>query len=342
MKRTKRSVLAAIVFALLVPVATANASPAKAGIHSRTHDGLVFTAPTDRPIHVTFFRNDEGVVTVRDGLGRITPHGGCDAVSAREIECDHPAAITVHLEGSPFEDLIRFRYAVQDSITDGAGGDDRLYGQAGNDGLFGGTGHDVLHGWGGDDRLAGNVGDDRLFGGSGNDALETSAFPIEKHDGTDEIFGGGGIDSVSYAFRGHIPVNVSLNDVADDGTVGEHDFVHSDVENIFGGDSHDILEGDGVANHLDGAHGNDKLFGGGGDDHLAGRKDDDKLFGEQGNDLLIGGEFEDDLFGGPGDDHLDTRDGYADRAVCGAGTDAATVDAKDQVSASCETVNGVS
>jgi Ca2+-binding RTX toxin-like protein len=194
---------------------------------------------------------------------------------------------------------------------------------------------------GGDDFVAGNVGDDRLFGGSGNDALETSAFPIEAHDGTDEIFGGGGIDSVSYAFRGHIPVSVSLNDVADDGTVGEHDFVHSDVENIFGGDSHDVLEGDGVGNHLDGAHGNDSLFGGGGDDHLAGRKNDDKLFGEQGNDLLIGGEDHDVLFGGPGDDHLDTHGGEPDRVVCGAGIDVARVDAKDQVSDTCETVNGV-
>jgi Ca2+-binding RTX toxin-like protein len=66
--------------------------------------------------------------------------------------------------------------------------------------------------------------------------------------------------------------------------------------------------------------------------------DGDKLFGEQGNDVLVGGENHDRLFGGSGDDHLDARDGYADRVVCGSGTDVATVDAKDTVSADCETV----
>jgi hypothetical protein len=38
-------------------------------------------------------------------------------------------------------------------------------------------------------------------------------------------------------------------------------------------------------------------------------------------------------------DDLLTADDVADRAVCGNGTDVAEVDAKDHLSASCETVN---
>ena len=316
---------------------------------------ILFRAPADRPVDLILSRNEAGVVSLRDRRGRIVPNGGCEAVSAREVTCDHPALSSVSVEGSPLDDVVRFRFGLPPgpqnnapTFTDGGEGDDRLYGQAGNDLLLGDGfvsiegGDDVLRGRGGDDILGGNLGDDRLFGGSGNDTLEYGSFGARGDDGTDEISGGDGIDTVLYGFHGHVPVSVSLNGAADDGTAGEHDDVHSDVENIVGGDSHDVLEGDAVANHLDGAHGNDKLFGAGGDDHLAGRKDDDKLFGEQGNDLLIGGEFEDDLFGGPGDDHLDTKDGYVDRAICGAGTDVARVDAKDTVSASCETVNGVS
>jgi Ca2+-binding RTX toxin-like protein len=264
--------------------------------------------------------------------------------------------MSVDVKGSPFDDVVRFRFALPPGPQNqnptsayGGEGDDRLFGGAGNDFLFGDSfvsiegGDDVVRGRGGDDIVTGNDGDDRLFGGTGNDAFEYfSSFPVGADDGTDEISGGDGIDTALYGFHGHHPVSVSLNDVADDGTAGEHDNVHSDVENIIGGDSHDVLAGDGVDNHLDGAHGRDSLFGGGGDDHLAGRKDGDELFGEQGDDLLIGGENHDVLFGGSGDDQLDTRDGYADRAICGAGTDVARVDAKDIVSASCETVNGVS
>jgi Ca2+-binding RTX toxin-like protein len=354
MRRTKRSIVAVIALGLLIPAATASASPARAGFHVVNHY-ILFRAPADRPVDLILSRNEEGVVSLRDRRGRITPNGGCEAVSAREVTCDHPDLSSVSVEGSPLDDVVRFRFGLPPgpqnnapTATNGGEGDDRLYGQAGNDLLLGDSfvtiegGDDVLRGRGGNDILGGNLGDDRLFGGSGNDILEYGSFGVRGDDGTDEISGGDGVDTVLYGFHGHVPVSVSLNGVADDGTAGEHDDVHSDVENIVGGDSHDVLEGDGVDNHLDGAHGNDSLFGGGGDDHLAGRKDDDKLFGEQGNDLLIGGEFEDLLFGGPGDDHLDMRDGYADRAVCGAGDDVATVDAKDTVSASCETVNGVS
>ncbi|MFL5768267.1 MAG: calcium-binding protein [Actinomycetota bacterium] len=352
MRRPNRSIVAVIALGLLIPAATANASPATADFHA-VNRYILFRAPADRPVDLVLSRNEEGVVSLRDRRGRITPRSGCDAVSAREVTCDRRGLSLVQVKGSPFDDVVRFQFALPPSpqqedgtITEGGAGDDRLFGQAGNDQLLGEgfasieAGDDLLRGRGGNDILGGNLGDDRLFGGSGNDILEYFSFGVDGDDGSDEISGGDGIDTVLYGFHSHHPVSVSLNDVADDGVAGEHDDVHSDVENIVGGVSHDVLEGDGADNHLDGAHGRDSLFGGDGDDHLAGRKDGDKLFGERWNDLLIGGENHDLLFGGPGDDHLDTKDGYADRAVCGEGTDVATVDAEDHVSASCETVNG--
>ena len=170
------------------------------------------------------------------------------------------------------------------------------------------------------------------------------------------ISGGAGFDRVSYGSADH-SVHVSLNEVADDGMIGEHDNVLSDVELVGGSPQNDVLEGNGDDNSLDGAHGNDRLFGGDGDDHLGGRKDEDTLFGGHGNDTLVGGEYDDklygdqgddsliagedldELFGRSGDDHLDSWDGEADSVICGDGIDVATVDAEDQVSADCETVN---
>lgn len=338
MKRTNWLVVVVIALGLLVPAGTANAAPAQARVFFR-NSYLRFRAPTDRPVDLTVFLNEEGVVTLRDGFGRITPGPGCVAVSAREVECDHPAASIVNVEGSPFDDLVRARYPAHGFSGFGGEGDDQFYGQAGDDLFFAGPGDDELHGRGGDDYLTGDDGDDRLFGGSGDDRLDVGVSSFDSPDGPDEVSGGDGRDRVVYGYSD--PVNVSLNDVADDGMIGEHDNIQSDVEDIAGSTEDDVLEGDGDDNFLGGENGNDVLIGGGGDDRLGGRRGDDTLVGGQGNDRLFGGEDHDDLFGRQGNDHLDTVDEVADRAVCGTGIDVATVDSMDQVSASCETVNVV-
>ena len=365
MKRTNWLIVVGIALGLLVPAGTANAAPALARLFLRV-SYLRFSAPTDRPVDLTLFLNDEGVVTLRDDFGRITPGPGCVAVSAREVECDHPAAGNVDFQGSPFDDLVHVRFAPPRGFSGfGGEGDDQFLGQAGDERFEGNSGNDELRGRRGDDRLTGDDGDDRLFGGSGDDELEPLNF-TKSPDGADEFSGGDGRDSVRYYAADS--VSVSLNDVADDGMIGEHDNVLSDVEDITGTTGDDVLEGDGDANFLGGELGSDVLIGGGGDDRLGGRRGDDtlvggqgndrlfggedhddlsgrrggdKLVGEEGNDSLIGGGGHDDLFGRPGNDHLDTVDDVADRAVCGTGIDVATVDAKDYVSASCETVNVV-
>jgi hypothetical protein len=65
-------------------------------------------------------------------------------------------------------------------------------------------------------------------------------------------------------------------------------------------------------------------------DMLIGKGGGDKLYGLGGNDTLVGGPGNDMLVGGAG----------ADKLQCGPGRDIAIADAKDKVSASCETVRG--
>jgi Ca2+-binding RTX toxin-like protein len=382
MKRTNWLIVVGVALVLLVQAGTANAAPATARLFF-VSSFLRFRAPADRPVDLTVFLNDEGVVTLRDDFGRITPGPGCVAVSPREVECDHPAAGEVDFVGSfAFENLVRLQFAPPRGFS-GLGGasDDQFFGQSSNDRFQGNAGDDELHGRGGQDDLSAWDGADRLFGGSGNDRLELDS--LESPDEPDEVSGGPGVDQVRYGSTDET-LRVSLNDIADDGVAGEHDNVLSDVEDVLGSTGDDVLEGDGDDNQLGGQNGDDVLIGGGGNDALGGRRGDDRLVGDQGNDRLFGWEDQDDLFGSRGDDmlrggedhddlfghrgddtldgeegndsltggdghddlfgrggsdHLDTVDDVADRADCGAGIDVATVDALDQVSASCETVN---
>src|SRR6266550_7264890 len=75
---------------------------------------------------------------------------------------------------------------------------------------------------------------------------------------------------------------------------------------------------------------NDVIRGTAKSDVLSGKAGNDKLYGLGGNDRLVGGPGKDTLVGGPG----------ADKLQCGQGRDVAIADAKDNVSADCETVRG--
>ena len=75
---------------------------------------------------------------------------------------------------------------------------------------------------------------------------------------------------------------------------------------------------------------NDVIRGTARADKLYGKAGNDKLYGLGGNDVLVGGAGNDTLVGGAG----------ADTLQCGPGRDVAIADAKDKVSADCETVRG--
>jgi Ca2+-binding RTX toxin-like protein len=151
--------------------------------------------------------------------------------------------------------------------------------------VVGGSGDDLLVGsddpifiegfWGkgGDDLMQGRGGQDIFRGGIGDDVME----------------GGTGTDQAFYDDHG-LAVNVTLDDVANDGSpsVPEHDNVKSDIENVAGGSGNDTILGTSGPNILYGGAGNDSLRGGDGNDELHGGDGADSLIGGPGADLLVG------------------------------------------------------
>lgn len=146
----------------------------------------------------------------------------------------------------------------------------------------------------GNDTITGTPFADTISGGRGNDDIDGGG-------GADDIRGGPGTDAALHGGRTG-SVAISLDNVANDGEAGEGDNIHSDVEQVFGGDGGDQLTGNDRGNLLDGAGGNDALFGGRGEDRL---------------------------YGGPGDDVVTSFDGQHDVADCGPGRDTVTADGTD-------------
>jgi RTX calcium-binding nonapeptide repeat (4 copies) len=167
-----------------------------------------------------------------------------------------------------------------------------ILGTAGDDVLEGGQDGDAIYGLSGNDRISAGAGDDSLEGGPG----------------ADDLAGGEGADAVSYA--DHDGVQVTIDDLANDGADGELDNVHTDIEDVYGSPGADRLEGAAGPNTVDGGAGDDVLLGGAGEDHL---------------------------FAGEGDDQIEARDGIADAIDCGPGADRAIVDQSDSP-VDCEVV----
>jgi Ca2+-binding RTX toxin-like protein len=197
----------------------------------------------------------------------------------------------------------------------------RLEGGAGNDVISGGGGPDQIWGacgstadpcYGYSDTLYGNDGDDKLhggnmtpvfgipqntlFGGMGNDMLDGGT-------GHDQLWGGPGIDLADYSSR-QVGIVAWLDDKANDGTYGENDYIHADVEGVQGGSAGDTFYGNAGANWLK---------GGGGDDALYGMAGPDQLYGEDGNDSLDGGADTDNLYGGANSIGVGDTANYWDR-----------------------------
>jgi Ca2+-binding RTX toxin-like protein len=251
------------------------------------------------------------VLEGRAGDDRLTGLGGDDGLIGSDGE--------ENADGGDGNDVIA-----------GDAGEDDLAGGDGLDTIDGGAGSDTLQGQSGDDDLAGGAGGDTIRGGDGNDQLDGAATEVAGADaaddldggagadtlhgadggdkldgglGPDRIYGDAGEDTVSYAHRTS-PVAVTLNDLPDDGQVGELDNVASDVEIVVGGQEWNTIRGDAGMNTLSGGRNEDQLEG------LAGR---------------------DRLIGGASPDLLKARDGEPDDVVCGDGGDLALVDAVDTV-----------
>ncbi|BEL03448.1 hypothetical protein Q0Z83_016390 [Actinoplanes sichuanensis] len=201
--------------------------------------------------------------------------------------------------GSGNDDLVGG--SVYDSLWGGTG-KDRIWGNGGSDYLAGQSGDDVIAGGAGNDNIAGGAGSDREYGGAGHDGHNQGGEPSGAD--ADLIDGGTGNDMVTYGARTRAVSVDSDSGRKDDGRKGEGDTVLA-IEEIFGGDGDDRLDGTKGPDRLYGLGGddilnghwhNDVLNGGSGVDHLYGEGGYDTLNGQQDGvvDYLDGGDYDDD------------------------------------------------
>ena len=220
------------------------------------------------------------------------------------------------------------------SSIDGGAGDDRLYSPGGNDTLVGGIGNDAINAGNGNDSIDGGDGNDLLNGGNGNDTIVAGAGndTLNGHGGNDSLDGGLGADDlngnegtdvVTYATRtAAVIVDITENstELADDGQVGEKDFVRASVENLIGGSGNDKFTGTVHTLTTAGLTKNNYFAGGAGNDTLIGLDGNDKLDGGIGNDSIDGGVGNDTLIAGLG----------TDQVIGGIGTDTADYSARSE------------
>ena len=223
-------------------------------------------------------------------------------------------------------------------------GHDEVTGNALPNMLDGGMGNDTLMGGAGNDTLDGGMGDDMLTGGTGDDT-----FQIDANSGSDTIkdfLAGDMIMLGDKAPTGDVVTDVlKTRDQADGGYVytwngtkftvmGSRELMKDDFKQApdttitlpatqanwpgtgVDNDGDNMVQGNALANKIEGGDGDDNLKGGGGNDTLEGGDDDDYLMGEAGDDSLMGEAGEDTLMGGAGYDTLDGGSGddmvYAD------------------------------
>jgi Ca2+-binding RTX toxin-like protein len=111
------------------------------------------------------------------------------------------------------------------------------------------------------DTLTGDENANEIFGGGGDDWLRGAG-------GADTLDGGPGNDTATY-FYNYVGVTVSLVGAFGSGGAAEGDTL-ADIENLYGSQYADALEGDDGANILHGDDGDDLLKGWGGADRLIG------------------------------------------------------------------------
>jgi hypothetical protein len=260
----------------------------------------------------------DGFDTLQGGGGQDTLNGGNDGdvldggPSNDTIDAGDGADLilapldgdTIH--GGPGADTLRLG-PNNDTVTLDGLANDGTAGQGAN--VFGDV--ETIEGSEGADTLTGDGGANTFRGGTGADTLNGGAGPDELEGGPDgdDLRGGADVDRVSYPEDA--AQQITIDNLADDGTPGEHDNVRSDVENIAAGPGNDGVAGSAAANTLDGGAGNDALTGGGGLDTL---------------------------LGGAGDDDIRARDGLRDSVDCGPDGGSATVDTIDVV-ANCTHVD---
>lgn len=124
---------------------------------------------------------------------------------------------------------------IQDRVTIGSFGDDRITGSNETDIIIGLLGADTVRGGAGNDNIQGNEDLDKLYGEEGNDLLQGGA-------ATDQLYGGMGDDILSGGMGDNFLVGEQGND------------------KLYGGTEDDILHGGQGADYFDCGEGIDIII----------------------------------------------------------------------------------
>ncbi len=248
-------------------------------------------------------------------------------------EGDNVRSDIENIQTGTAKDLVDARFTSARLLAhsfDGNSGDDSLYGGDLDDSLYGDAGMDTLEGGGEDDYLdAGNEndtlkgadGEDTLYPGNGIDTADAGDGDDYVDGGTatsgaDALLGGTGVDRLYYGSRS-ADLTIDLDNVADDGQVGEGDNVRADFERIDLGSGNDTINiATAQANAI---AANNEVYGVGGNDSIKTGLGEDYVEGGLGNDQITGGAGEDYTIGGAGADHFLMKDNFFDRVDGGAG-----------------------
>jgi Ca2+-binding RTX toxin-like protein len=283
--------------------ALAYSSTALAGTASVTST-VNYVAAGGEQNTVTVHVANSMLVTITDSTAPVTAGAGCTSTGAHSADCTTSTWTALVLDLGDQNDS---------GIVDGSSatmlggtGADILTGSVGNDTLDGGAGNDILDGLGGDDALHGGGDNDQLHGETGG--LFLSGFDtLDGGTGADTINGDNN-DVADYSARTN-PLQLSLDDLANDGEAGENDNISSAVGRLRGGSGGDNISGNdpsaGLGNILYGGAGADTIDGLGGRDLIYGEAGVDTLNGGTGDDVLDGGTETDTLNGGAGTDEVD-------------------------------------
>ena len=194
-------------------------------------------------------------------------------------------------------------------VTDLEG--DLIYGGLGNDTLSGAFGAATIFGGEGDDLLdnrntSASLGVDTVYGGIGNDEVFGKR-------ANDLIYGGDGNDSISSneavltGLPGQTPDGDTVYGGAGDDIINTLNFDQSNSSSIgdlvYGGTGNDSILG--AIENPNSAIGIDNLYGGDDNDTIDGNGGEDLIFGGNGDDLVLARDDADTTDGGAGIDTID-------------------------------------
>ncbi|MFK7733466.1 MAG: hypothetical protein AB8B48_17735 [Pseudomonadales bacterium] len=187
--------------------------------------------------------------TIRGGGGADTLDGGNDS-AIDEVRFDDltGAGIVLNIE----DGTARF---LGDATIDTLSNFELYYATNQGDILIGSSVQDTIFGLGGNDNFIGSGGD-VLDGGAGSDTISYSTLAAANF--------------ITVTLNENIATSVSFGGGLADDSITE-------IENVIGSQGNDSINGDALANELNGGLGNDTIRGGGGSDRLVGGAGNDDL-----------------------------------------------------------------